>query len=145
MKIGFTGTREEVTHPAKMELHRRPSQLPRTTHEFHHGGCIGADLEFHLQVRIVFAGTGAKIALHPPENPALRARVAGDITSDERPYLVRNKTIVDCTEALIAMPNGLEEIRSGTWSTIRYARKLGRPILIIWPDGHVTKENYRGS
>jgi hypothetical protein len=28
----------------------------------------------------------------------------------------------------------------GTWATVRYARKAGLPIAIIWPDGEITRE-----
>jgi hypothetical protein len=53
----------------------------------------------------------------------------------------RNHDIVDETELLIACPGELAEaVRSGTWATVRYARKLGRPIVIFWPDGSVTGE-----
>lgn len=50
--------------------------------------------------------------------------------------LARNRDIVDETEILIACPGHMhEELRSGTWSTIRYAVKIQRPHIIIWPDG----------
>ena len=56
-----------------------------------------------------------------------------------RPYLSRNKDIVRETDMLIATPAEAEEQRrSGTWSTIRFARKLGKPVFVIWPDGTVT-------
>jgi len=43
---------------------------------------------------------------------------------------------VDETEWLWAIPGEFKEVlRSGTWSTIRYARKKGKKVLIIWPDG----------
>lgn len=54
-----------------------------------------------------------------------------------RPPLERNRTIVDECEVLVACPAGPEVTRSGTWSTIRYARRIGRPVVIIYPDGSV--------
>jgi len=41
------------------------------------------------------------------------------------------------------MPKGkVEEWRgSGTWATIRYARKVGKPVTIIYPDGEIQEEN----
>jgi hypothetical protein len=52
------------------------------------------------------------------------------------PPLDRNKMMVDDCEALIATPRLMvEELRSGTWSTIRYARKCRKPVHIVWPDG----------
>jgi hypothetical protein len=41
---------------------------------------------------------------------------------------------------LAACPKGPEERRSGTWATVRYARKTGKPVVIFWPDGTVTEE-----
>lgn len=42
---------------------------------------------------------------------------------------------------MIATPSSKEEeLRSGTWSTVRYARKLRRPVTLIYPDGSVVEE-----
>ena len=58
----------------------------------------------------------------------------------ERPYLDRNKDMVRETAWLIAAPAEPEEqLRSGTWSTIRFARKLGKPVFLIFPDGTVNR------
>jgi predicted Rossmann fold nucleotide-binding protein DprA/Smf involved in DNA uptake len=45
---------------------------------------------------------------------------------------------VNETGVLVAMPDGPEELRSGTWATVRYARKQGKDGRIIYPDGLVT-------
>ena len=57
-----------------------------------------------------------------------------------KPYLERNKDIVDETGLLIATPKGEEIVRSGTWSTIRYARKNHKKIIIIMPNGNLRFE-----
>lgn len=55
-----------------------------------------------------------------------------------RPYLDRNHDIVDATDVLIAVPNSVkEELRSGTWATIRYAKRTKQPLMVIPPDGHI--------
>lgn len=59
---------------------------------------------------------------------------------EPKPYLVRNKDIVNASEGMLAAPRGPEELRSGTWSTIRYARKCRKKVLIMWPDGSETWE-----
>ncbi len=33
-----------------------------------------------------------------------------------------------------------EETRSGTWPTVRYARKQGKPVYLVLPDGEVRVE-----
>lgn len=65
--------------------------------------------------------------------------------SDEKreplPYLARNCVIVDEADILLACPKGPEEQRSGTWATVRYARKQNKRIVIVYPDGTITTEN----
>lgn len=56
------------------------------------------------------------------------------------PYLQRNKVIVDRCGVLVAAPGeAQEQLRSGTWSTIRYARRVGRPVIMVLPDGTVVR------
>lgn len=131
MKIGFTGTQDGM-RSAQLATFARI--LQSRFGEFHHGDCIGSDKQSHEVAR----DWGFKIILHPPSNPSKRAFCQADEVREKKPYLDRNKDIVKETEELIATPSGFEEeLRSGTWSTVRYARKLGRRVTIIWPDGSV--------
>jgi hypothetical protein len=106
--------------------------------ELHHGDCIGADADAHKLAR----ACSARIVLHPPRLDRHRAWCHGDLVRDSYDYLTRNKHIVDDTSGLIATPkSAVEMTRSGTWSTVRYARKLNRPVWIVFPDGsHKTEE-----
>jgi hypothetical protein len=57
------------------------------------------------------------------------------------PHLKRNGHIVDASHVMIACPRLMhEELRSGTWMTIRYARRADKPLAIVWPDGSITQE-----
>lgn len=57
------------------------------------------------------------------------------------PPLERNKRMVDHAEFLIAAPRTVHEHqRSGTWATVRYARTVNRPVVIIQPDGTLVFE-----
>jgi hypothetical protein len=48
--------------------------------------------------------------------------------------LKRNRDIVDAAVMLIAVPKETTEVlRSGTWTTVRYAKKKGCSVLIIPP------------
>ncbi len=39
---------------------------------------------------------------------------------------------------MVAAPKSFaEELRSGTWATVRYARKQKKPVVIVFPDGSV--------
>jgi hypothetical protein len=79
------------------------------------------------------------VHIHPPRYPKKRAFCDG--AAAVRPaldYLDRNHAIVDAVHALIAAPKGSkEERRSGTWATVRYARKDRKPIDLVTPDGRV--------
>jgi hypothetical protein len=50
----------------------------------------------------------------------------------------RNRAIVDASDLLIACPPvAVEEPRSRTWVAIRYARRVGKMVMIVYPDGTV--------
>lgn len=133
MKVGFTGTRKGMTSAQKHSL--RMILLSLKCNTFSHGDCVGADEEAHA----IAGELGAVVVVHPPINDKLRAYVTGNFILETKPvcdYLVRNKHIVDSTEHLIATPETYTSAPgSGTWGTIRYARKIGRPRTIILPDG----------
>lgn len=130
MKIGFTGTQLGMTDAQKSALRQL---LSGKDGEFHHGDCEGADAEAHDIARVC----GFWIIGHPPSNPKKRARKFVDEWRPEKPYLDRNKDIVLDTEWLIAAPaQGVEQLRSGTWSTVRFARKLRRKVILIDTEGH---------
>lgn len=139
VKIGFTGTQAGMSPKQKSRL-RYLLTLLRAT-EFHHGDCVGADAEAH----IIAMELDLKIVVHPPESDAKRAFCEGyDEIRPPDPYLVRNEDIVRETECLIAAPlENSEHSRSGSWATVRSARKLHRPRYIIFRNGDVTKD--RGS
>lgn len=127
-KIGFTGTQRGMTRRQVVALR----QLMTGATELHHGDCIGADAQADAIARIF----GVPVVIHPPENPSKRAFTAqgGDTVWQPLPYLERNHDIVDECDVLIAAPKTPnEELRSGTWATVRYARRIGRPVNILTP------------
>jgi len=103
------------------------------------GDCIGADKDSGD----VWIELGGKLHLRPPDIAAKRAFQRGEAIDRPLPYLERNKVIVRSSRAMVATPKGAEELRSGTWSTVRFARKLELPILIIYPDGECVFENWQ--
>jgi hypothetical protein len=108
----------------------------RGTTILHHGDCVGADAEAHdLAVSI-----GCEVVIHPPILASKRAWKHAEPTLKPKAYLSRNKDIVQDTEMLVAAPaEETEQIRSGTWSTVRFARKLDRTVWVILPNGDVYK------
>jgi hypothetical protein len=106
--------------------------------EFHHGDCIGSDKEAHDSVSALsaFLTSSIKVILHPPNKKSKRAFCLADESCDPLPYLDRNQEIVNSVDILIATPaEDKEKLRSGTWSTIRKARKQSKPVFIIEPNG----------
>lgn len=127
--VGFTGTQRGMT-PNQLSIVRYFLGGPYTW--LHHGDCIGADAQAHQAAR----RKGISIHRHPPDDPKKRAFCDFDVDHPEKPYLERNHDIVDACEFLIGAPGeDKEQLRSGTWATIRYARKTKTPHVIVFPDG----------
>ncbi|MCE9557115.1 MAG: hypothetical protein K8T91_27525 [Planctomycetes bacterium] len=138
LRIGFTGSRKGLTDEQRvalsLELQEQAQKSPDKELEVHHGDAIGADAEFHeicqkLSIRVV---------LHPPVVQHERAHCSD--AADCRPaahFSEQSESIVNSTELLIAAPNGWkEQLRgSGTWMTIRRARKAAKTIVLCYPDG----------
>lgn len=132
MIIGFTGTQHGMTQIQLEKLYHFLEQYnPSKVSQVHHGDCIGSDSQFHD----ICQSMGFNIYIHPPKNENKRAFKTGYVEIyEKKDYLVRNKVIVNCCDLLIATPAEVEEIlRSGTWSTIRYARKLRKQVVILPP------------
>lgn len=131
MKVGFTGTADGMTLAQKRALRGVMNSIRMG--EFHHGSCVGADAQAHH-----LALGRCEVHVHPSTLRAKTAPCLGYRMYPPRPPLDRNHDIVDATEMLIATPRGEdEELRSGTWATVRYARKKKRPIILVLPDGRV--------
>lgn len=132
-RIGFTGTQKGMT-PEQIYTVDNILFDDLIAEWAHHGDCIGADADFHKLATL----SGLKTHGHPPKNPSKRAWCKFDGIEEEKEYLDRNRDIVNATHFLIACPQSFEEeLRSGTWSTIRYARSVKRPGKIVWPDGRI--------
>jgi hypothetical protein len=137
--VGFTGTQNGCTEVQHDRLKGWLGQLWVHGYEWmRNGDCVGAD----EQAGHIWNTLGLKIALHPPTVLAKRAFIPHAIAERPRPYLDRNKDIVRGAEVVVATPTEMvEQLRSGTWSTVRFARQLSKPILIIFPDGTYRLEN----
>jgi hypothetical protein len=105
--------------------------------EFHHGDCVGSDQEASERIDYVVnkaLSLGCKIVGHPPDKDDLRAFVRCDELRERKPYLDRNRDIVNESDILIATPATLWEMqRSGTWATVRYARRVDKPVVVLPP------------
>lgn len=139
LRFGYTGTQRGMTSPQYMTLRRTMQMFVDLGEETegHHGDCIGGDLQFDTLCREL----GVPRCIHPPENEAKRAFCerlhpsSVSVVYEPLAYLVRNKNVVLSSTVMLAGPGERGEVlRSGTWSTIRYARGR-RPLYIVYPDG----------
>lgn len=59
------------------------------------------------------------------------AKQWGHVVEKYRSYMLRNDGLIKYADTLIAFPrSAIEERRSGTWATVRRARKAGIPVEI---------------
>jgi len=136
LKIGFTGTRHGMSDLQKEEF--KKLIIAKKFQEFHHGICDGSDEQAHHIIEK--NKQKIKIVGHPPKFKGSLSSVSCNILMKPDSYLIRNHNIVNATDILIATPDTKEKTRSGTWSTIRYARKKHKRIYIIHKNGRVTIE-----
>lgn len=137
--LGFTGTRTGMTASQRDAVSSLVASMLRTygTVIAHHGDCIGADTDFHKICR------NSGIAIHgwPPIQTSMRAFCTFDVEHDPLEFMDRNFEIVRAADRMIACPaEPAEQIRGGTWSTIRLARRAGKKRAIVCPDGTVRIE-----
>jgi len=144
MRIGFTGTRYGMTMEQSDSLFRWLDGPLADSDVFHHGCASGADEEVVLCLKGQSAVT---IVAHPSTLSgwfSLAAKDVSDAVWPTKEPLDRNRDIVDNCDVLLACPDGPERVRSGTWATVRHARRCGKRVVIFWPDGTTTEENDGG-
>ena len=134
--FGFTGS-QTIAFPSmqKHELVRWLQTNTKPGDKLLHGDCLGAD-EF---VHHIALALNLRIVIYPANIPGKRARCHGasEVHAPNDP-LARNDIIARECDELVAMPRvQQEELRSGTWATIRYALKYGKGVTIIGPQAAV--------
>lgn len=128
--IGFTGTKHGMTPQQIQRIRFRLESLKRLGFIwFHHGDCLGADHQAHFIAKEL----GYKIALHPPLDKKLAARLEADsdYVYPDGEYLARDRSIVDKSMMLLAAPKGRPYPHSGTWYTIHYARQVAKSVYMV--------------
>lgn len=111
--LGFTGTRKGMSERQRRAL--KSLLRDRRYISLHHGGAIGADVEAAALARLT-RGPDFPIICHPAGSDPLG----------------RNRRIVAACDVLVAAPDSnIEQLRSGTWATVRYGRQAGRRIILL--------------
>lgn len=130
--IGFTGTQHGMTQKQKdaVTMLLQAYWDKGEAKEFRHGDCVGADEEAHKIAKKI----GYTVIIHPPKIDTKRAYCRADKVLPPEAYLIRNAAIVTASDVVIATPQyATETLRSGTWATVRYARKANKHTLVIEP------------
>lgn len=140
IRVGFTGTRKGMTEKQKATVKGLLTQLGIDI--AHHGGCVGADTDFDDICGNSYPRSIITV-IHPSNIPNQRGvwHFTAHVRRRKNP-LERNKDIVNAADFMIATPGeSVEVLRSGTWATIRYARKAMKPLCTVFPDGSTKEEN----
>ena len=130
--VGFTGSRDvQQDRPGDLRC-ILDVLLGHGFLSLHHGNCIGGDFLAHEAA----LRCGYSIVVHPPVSERFAFVHLDDPlhrvdTLEPKLYLDRNHDIVNSSILLIALPKHTEHLRSGTWATVRYARRRGKPIIIV--------------
>ena len=135
MILGFTGTRlgmSELQRQEVWEFFRVYNQPHGEIELALHGGCLGADADFHN----ICDEIGIPIQIYPghsandPKDLSMRADLSASVVHLPENYFARNRKIVKKCDHLLACPlsaNG----RGGTWYTIKYAKRYLVPYTIL--------------
>jgi len=138
--VGFAGSRRGLTEAQRRALRDLLAELrPR---ELHHGGEAGANEE----LLAIIGGLPSDGAVGPPRvfcRPAdggegASPAASGDVVLRPRPRRERDLALVAACRLLVACPPDAPERRgSRVWVLVRRARRAGKPVHIVWPDGRV--------
>lgn len=140
MILGFTGTRSGPRPDQTQAIYDFMARLkPR---RFVHGGAAGCDMIAHGIAERLHIPV---IEIHPSIDhyPAVAGITAGVnvIIFPPLPPLERNRVIVRRVWGMLACPRtDAEEAGTGTWYTVRQARKLGCPVYLIRADGTIVRD-----
>lgn len=142
--IGFTGTRRGITIQQAASLHLQLSALARYFQAQGrgarglHGSCVGADASFDRACARLGLGTVCiPGTIDGKSDHRWLAKTAAVELEPPTPTLQRNRRIIELSDVMLACPDGEERMRSGTWSTIRKARRARKHGMIVMPSGKV--------
>ncbi len=128
-ELGFSGTRKGMS---KEQLDTVNELTVANFSIVHIGDCVGADVDMYNIAKRNNQLTHG----HPPIDPKLRAYCDFDFIEEPKAYHVRNRDIVNACDLLIATPFEMSrQKKGGTWMTVNYAIEVGKPYVIVWPDG----------
>lgn len=136
LTIGFTGTQNGMTDKQIEECYLFLVEATRiyNTNQLMvvHGACVGADHQFDSIAKEFNIVRG----YYPSNIQRKQAKLESGAMALGMPDtpLQRNHLIVAASQIILAAPKESSEVlRSGTWATIRYARKSNKLLKIFEP------------
>ena len=150
MILTLTATRRGITSAQRAAVPGLLAAYPTT---LLHGGAPGGDEELHELISGLrgFLVSNCQVEVYPAnasrhmfwKDKARFAPFALTVQPPEHP-LVRNQIMATRADHVLACPETAHEVlRSGTWTTVRAARRAGHRVTIIEPDGTVREERGR--
>jgi hypothetical protein len=136
MIIGFTGTRNGMTNEQRQTVRNLLSSMKADHADAIgcHGDCVGADADFDALCKEF----GFTTYCLPCTFDSMRAWCT-EPRAERKPPMARNRDIVAQADVMIACPPNAERIKSGsgTWATIGFSEKAGKPLHVVFPDGTI--------
>lgn len=152
MILAVTGTRQGMSHAQRDKFYRMYEDGLSKNKLFIHGGCVGVDTDAHDLVCCA-SYPNWRIEVYPSNifktwGKDWDGNLTGCKVHPCKGALARNEIMMERADVIVGMPKGMiEERQSGTWHALRCARrlqtrpfKITKTILIIWPNGTVTKD-----
>lgn len=133
LAIGVTATRKGITLYQSRQAQRWLEMLRPYSYRFHHGNCRGGDID----LATIAARLDYFLIAHPSNLKTYNDKTFGlnNRVLDAQPPLDRNQVIVQRVDLLLVCPKTMgEEMRSGTWFTVRRAREAQLPYVVLWPE-----------
>jgi hypothetical protein len=138
--VSVSGTRLGWTPEQRRTFEALVGALPAGPHTLHHGDCVGVDLQCHDLWSDILLPI-CWVVVHPPLDERYRAHAGGRhvMVLSPKEYRARDADLARACDVLWAFPEGPEHNypRSGTWMTVRMARRAGVPVVVVRPDGGV--------
>lgn len=139
MRYSFTGVTEFPDPEAAEESITNTLLILPEPEEVYTGGALGVDTLVQFIAQQVWPNADHYLCLPtgaPYNQEVLRSGLPTLLSSEgstvAESYMLRNDLLVNRCDELIAFPLTEEEImRSGTWATIRRARKADKPVRIF--------------
>lgn len=139
MRYSFTGTSRLPTDIDNSIFIRSSLESLDEPDEVYTGGAYGVDTEVHNFATEMWPK--AKLFLILPAVPfneeVLDTKGVIHLWTSEgqtnsKSYMIRNDALVALCDKLIAFPlTATEERRSGTWATVRRAKKANKPVTLF--------------